>query len=180
MADKPFLSYALKQNFTTADWRLINTLVKGAIVSYTEIIGEAGGSAVLYSEQNTKAGFRPKRLDPSRRMPISRKDQTFKDIIRVSSAPDSIGYFRLTRRRSTMDYAATGKPCRFLALSILKLIEEEFPGSVVWRSCNATSEDWRIASQIVESVNGPGSVAVPDAVDSDLDISPPDYMDFRA
>lgn len=180
MADKPFLSYSLKRNFTTADWRLINVLVKGAIVGYSKIIDEAGGSAVLYSEQNTKAGYRPKKLDPSRRMPISRKDQTYKDIIRVSSAPDTIGYFRLTRRRSTMDYAATGKPCRFLALSILKLVEEEFPGSVVWRSCKATDEDWRIASKIVEAVSGPGSIAVPDVTGSNIDITVPDHMDFRA
>lgn len=180
MADKPFLSYSLKRNFTTADWRIINVLVKGAIVSYSQIVGGAGGDTTLYSEQNTKAGYRPKKLDPSRRMPISRKDQTYKDIIRVSSAPDTIGYFRLTRRRSTMDYAATGKPCRFLALSILKLVEEEFPGSVVWRSCKATDEDWRIASQIVESINGAGSMAVPDVTDSNMDITVPDHMDFRA
>ena len=71
MADKPFLSYSLKRNFTTADWRIINVLVKGAIVSYSQIVGGAGGDTTLYSEQNTKAGYRPKKLDPSRRMPVS-------------------------------------------------------------------------------------------------------------
>lgn len=180
MADNPFLSYSLKQNFTSANWRLVNDMAKRAIVTYLALFGGAEAGGALYSEQNTKAGLRPKKLDPSRRMPINRKDQVHQEVIRLSSDPGAIGYFCLSRRMASFEFDAVGKPCRFLALSVLKLIEEEFPGSVIWRSCHATDDDWRTASNIVESINGTSSIAIPDVVDSSLTILCPDYMDFRA
>lgn len=180
MADKPFLSYSIKRNFTASEWRSVNELVRDAIIAYSAVVGDAEGGSALYSEQNTKAGLRPKKLDPSRRMPIARKDQVYQEVIRLSSAPDTIGYFWLPRKMASFDYESAGKPCRFLALSILKLVDNEFPGSVVWRSCKATAEDWGIASRIVDSAYGTGPIAAPDIVELDLNIERPDHMDFRA